>query len=86
MLEALRVVDFVIAEETWEQKVEDIRRYEVDIVVMGGDWVGSDKFEYLKEFCEVVYVERTQGVSTTQIKKNLRLQEPSDAYCQIPNT
>ena len=86
MLEALRVVDFVIAEETWEQKIEDIRRYEIDIVVMGGDWVGSDKFEYLKEFCEVVYVERTQGVSTTQIKKNLRLQEPSDAYCQIPNT
>lgn len=86
MLEALRVVDLVIAEENWEQKTEDVKKYEVDVVIMGGDWAGSDRFEHLKEFCEVVYLERTQGVSTTQIKKSLKLQEPDGAYDQIPNT
>ncbi|MCL2355021.1 MAG: adenylyltransferase/cytidyltransferase family protein, partial [Oscillospiraceae bacterium] len=55
MLEALRVVDLVIPEENWEQKVDDVKRYEVDTVVMGGDWAGSDRFEYLKEYCEVNY-------------------------------
>jgi glycerol-3-phosphate cytidylyltransferase len=86
MLESLRVVDLVIPEENWEQKVEDVKRYDIDLVVMGSDWADSDRFEYLKEFCEVDYLDRTQGISTTQIKKNLKLQEPDIGYDQIPNT
>lgn len=84
MLEAVRYVDLVIPEETWEQKIHDVKKYEVDIVVMGGDWNGSEKFEHLKELCEVVYLDRTKGVSTTQIKKELNLQEEIDQVDQIP--
>ena len=86
MLEALRVVDLVIPEENWEQKADDVKKYEVDVVVMGGDWAGSDKFEYLKEYAEVVYLDRTEGVSTTQIKDELKLQEPIYGVNQVPNT
>lgn len=73
MLEAIRYVDLVIPEETWEQKVQDVKDYKIDTVVMGNDWAGSDKFDYLKEYCEVVFLERTPGISTTQIKSNLNL-------------
>lgn len=76
MLEAVRYVDLVIPEETWEQKIDDVKKYEVDIVVMGGDWKGSDRFEYLRDYCELVYLDRTEGVSTTQIKQELNLKEP----------
>ena len=71
MLEAIRYVDLVIPEETWEQKVDDVQKYCVDTVVMGSDWAGSDKFDYLKDYCEVVFLDRTEGVSTTQIKEAL---------------
>lgn len=60
MLEAIRYVDLVIPEENWEQKVGDVDKYDVDVVVMGGDWAGSDRFEYLREFCDVVYLDRTE--------------------------
>lgn len=75
MLEALRVVDLVIPEDNWEQKADDVKEYKVDVVVMGGDWAGSDRFEYLKEYCEVVYLDRTAGISTSQIKQELNLQK-----------
>jgi glycerol-3-phosphate cytidylyltransferase len=71
MLEALRSVDLVIPEETWEQKINDVIDNQVDVVVMGGDWANSERFEYLKAYCEVVYLERTNGISTTQIKDDL---------------
>lgn len=71
MLEALRFVDLVIPENSWEQKASDIKKYEVDEVVMGSDWKGSDKFEYLKEYCDVVYLDRTEGISTTKVKNDL---------------
>lgn len=71
MLESIRYVDLVIPENSWEQKVDDVRKYGIDVVVMGGDWAGSDRFEYLKEYCEVVYLDRTPGISTTQVKANL---------------
>ena len=71
MLEALRFVDLVIPEKSWEQKASDIKKYEVDEVVMGSDWKGSDKFEYLKEYCDVVYLDRTEGISTTKVKDDL---------------
>ena len=85
MLEAVRYVDLVIPEENWEQKIDDVKKYDIDIVVMGSDWAGSDRFDYLKEYCEVVYLPRTEGVSTTKIKEELKLQEPQNGINQIPN-
>lgn len=85
MLEAIRYVDLVIPENTWEQKVDDVKDYKIDVVVMGSDWAGSDKFDYLKEYCEIKYLERTEGVSTTKIKEDLGLQEPISGINQIPN-
>lgn len=85
MLESLRYVDLVIPEQTWEQKLQDIKDYKVDIVVMGSDWAGSDKFDYLKEYCELIYLDRTEGISTTKIKEDLNLQEPVNGINQIPN-
>lgn len=70
LLEAVRFVDLVIPEENWEQKVEDIALYRVDTFVMGDDWAG--KFDFLKEHCEVVYLERTKEISTTQIKADMK--------------
>ena len=84
MLEAIRYVDLVIPEENWEQKINDVKEYKVDVVVMGSDWAGSDKFDYLKEYCEVVYLDRTEGISTTKIKNDLGLQEPINGIDQIP--
>lgn len=71
LVESIRYVDLVIAEKDWEQKVNDIKEYKVDTFVMGEDWKG--KFDFLNDYCEVVYLERTQEVSTTKIKKDLKL-------------
>ncbi|AYJ79296.1 glycerol-3-phosphate cytidylyltransferase [Aliarcobacter cryaerophilus ATCC 43158] len=65
----LKCVDMVIAEENWEQKIDDIKKYNVDIFAMGNDW--KDKFDFLKDYCEVIYLPRTQNISTTQLKKEL---------------
>lgn len=85
MLEAVRYVDLVIPEETWEQKRGDVLDYKVDAVVMGSDWEGSEKFECLKDICEVIYLDRTEGISTSKIKKELNLQPEKDNENQIPN-
>jgi len=69
IVEAIQYVDKVIPEDSWDQKIEDIRKYNVDIFAIGDDWKG--KFDYLKEYCEVVYLERTDGISTTKLKKSL---------------
>ena len=69
LLEGIRDVDLVIPEESWEQKRTVVREYHVDTFVMGNDWEG--KFDFLKEFCEVVYLPRTPEISTSQIKKDL---------------
>ena len=71
---------------SWFVFLDDIKEYHVDVVVMGSDWAGSDKFDYLKEYCEVVYLDRTPGVSTSQIKQDLGLQEAQDGVDQVPNT
>jgi len=84
MLEAVRYVDLVIPEENWEQKIQDVKRYDVDIFVMGSDWAG--KFDYLQDYCEVMYLPRTEGISTTQIKTDLELQEPLNGINQIPES
>lgn len=84
MLEAIRYVDLVIPEENWEQKINDVKEYKVDVVVMGSDWAGSDRFNYLTDYCEVVYLDRTEGISTTKIKEELKLQDPVNGVDQIP--
>jgi glycerol-3-phosphate cytidylyltransferase len=65
----IKCIDLVIPENNWEQKIEDIQKYNVDIFAMGDDWKG--KFDFLEEYCEVVYLPRTQNISTTQLKKSL---------------
>lgn len=86
MLEAIRYVDLVIPENSWDQKVDDVKKYYVDVTVMGGDWEGNEKFEALREYCDVVYLPRTQGVSTSKIKEELGLQPPVNGVEQIPKT
>ncbi len=73
LVESIRYVDLVIPEDSWEQKVNDIKEFKVDVFVMGDDWVG--KFDCLKEYCEVIYLNRTPEISTTKIKHELGLGE-----------
>ncbi len=70
VLESIRFVDLVIPESSWEQKIDDIKKYQVDTFVIGDDWKGE--FDFLSEYCEVVYLPRTDGISTTQIKNDLK--------------
>lgn len=71
LLEAIRYVDLVVPEESWGQKVTDVREYHIDTFVMGDDWKGE--FDFLKdEGVDVVYLPRTPEVSTTQIKRDLK--------------
>jgi glycerol-3-phosphate cytidylyltransferase len=69
IISAMADVDLVIPEENWEQKIEDIKKYNCDIFAIGDDWKG--KFDFLSPHCEVVYLERTNGISTTELKKSL---------------
>lgn len=71
LLEAIRYVDLVIPEQNWEQKISDVKEFKVDTFVMGDDWKG--KFDFLKDYCEVVYLERTPEIYTTKIKKDLKI-------------
>ena len=66
---ALKCVDMVIPEDDWDMK-RDILQYKVDIFTMGGDWEG--KFDRLKEVCKVVYLPRTEGISSTELKAGIR--------------
>ncbi|WP_057737511.1 glycerol-3-phosphate cytidylyltransferase [Liquorilactobacillus uvarum] len=69
ILEAIRYVDDVIPEENWDQKINDVIKYNIDLFVMGDDWKG--KFDFLEDYCQVVYLPRTEGISTTKIKDDL---------------
>lgn len=69
ILETIRYVDEVIPEKNWEQKKQDIIDHNIDVFVMGDDWEG--KFDFLKDQCEVVYLPRTEGISTTKIKEEI---------------
>ncbi|MCR5324644.1 MAG: glycerol-3-phosphate cytidylyltransferase [Lachnospiraceae bacterium] len=73
ILEAIKYVDEVLPEYTWEQKIDDVVNNNVDVFVMGDDWAG--KFDFLKDYCEVVYLPRTEGISTTKIKEDLGLKD-----------
>ena len=70
IVEAIKYVDQVIPETSWDQKIEDVKKYDVDVFVMGDDWKG--KFDFLKDYCEVVYLPRTEGISSTQLKEEIR--------------
>ena len=66
ILSAVRHVDKIIPEDNWEQKMDDVLANEISVFVIGDDWEG--KFDFLKPHCEVVYLPRTSGISTTYIK------------------
>lgn len=65
-VEATGIADKVIIEEYEGQKIDDIKRYDIDIFTVGSDWTGF--FDYLKEYCDVVYLDRTEGVSSTDLR------------------
>lgn len=69
ILESVRYVDRVIPENSWDQKVRDVKKYKVDVFVIGDDWEG--KFDFLRDYCDVVYLARTSGISTTLIKRGI---------------
>ncbi|WP_332301564.1 glycerol-3-phosphate cytidylyltransferase [Salinivibrio kushneri] len=69
IVKSCEYVDDVFPENNWEQKSSDVKKYDADIFAMGDDWIG--KFDFLKEQCEVVYLSRTEDISTTEIKKML---------------
>ncbi|WP_087974061.1 glycerol-3-phosphate cytidylyltransferase [Oceanobacillus rekensis] len=69
ILEAIRYVDHVIPEYSWNQKISDVKEYHADLFVMGDDWKGH--FDFLKEYCKVIYLPRTEGISTTSIKNHM---------------
>lgn len=66
-LEAIKYVDLVIPETSWDQKISDVKMHKVDVFVMGNDWEG--KFDFLKEYCEVVYLPRTPGIPSSMLKE-----------------
>ena len=70
ILEAIRYVDLVIPEENWGQKVKDIKEHKADVFVMGSDW--ENKFNELREVCEVIYLPRTEDISSTETKEYLK--------------
>ncbi len=69
LLEAIRYVDLVIPETCWEQKISDVKEFRVDVFCMGDDWRG--RFDFLREYCQVVYFDRTPEISTSKIKDDL---------------
>lgn len=82
ILSSVKYVDMVIPEHNWEQKPADIAKYNVSIMAMGDDWKG--KFDHLRQYCEVIYLPRTEGVSTSDIKTLLTAFD-SDKIQQLKN-
>jgi glycerol-3-phosphate cytidylyltransferase len=72
IVKAIKYVDEVIVENSWDQKIDDIKNNDIDVFVMGNDWEG--KFDFLKDYCEVVYLPRTDGISSTQLKEVMKKQ------------
>lgn len=77
IVENIKCVDMVIPEENWEQKISDIKKYNVNIFSIGDDWKGE--FDFLREYCNVVYLSRTENISSTKLKKEL------DSFLNLPN-
>ena len=70
IIKSIRFVDKVISEYSWDQKVTDVQQCDIDIFAIGDDW--ATEFDYLKKYCDVVYLPRTPGVSTAEIKKAMQ--------------
>lgn len=70
IVSSIKGVDLVIPEENWDQKIKNVLNHNVDIFVMGDDWVG--KFDHLSKYCQVEYLPRTQGVSSSELRKSLK--------------
>lgn len=68
-LEAIKYVDLIISEKTWDQKERDIKNHEIDIFTIGDDWKGE--FDFLKKFCEVIYLPRTPDISSTILREDI---------------
>lgn len=67
ILDNIKYVDEVIREDHWDQKIQDVKNLDIDVFVMGDDWKG--KFDFLEEYCEVIYLPRTKSISTTLLKE-----------------
>lgn len=80
---ALRMVDEVFPESSWDQKIDDIKRFGANTFLMGSDWEG--RFDYLREYCNVVYLPRTPSVSTTERKELIASGKVSLACWTAPN-
>ena len=70
ILESIKYVDLVIPEDSWEQKIADVKDHRVDTFVMGDDWEGE--FDFLTDYCQVVYLPRTEDISSTGLKGQLQ--------------
>lgn len=70
LLSTIDDIDLIIPEDSWDQKIKDIQQYQIDILVMGSDWTG--RFDYLKDYCDVIYLPRTEYISTTDIKEEIK--------------
>ena len=66
LLESIKFIHKVIPEDNWKQKIEDVKTFSVDVFVMGDDWKGE--FDFLQEYCKVIYLPRTINISTTKLK------------------
>lgn len=82
IVSSLKFVDEVIAETDWEQKKEDVKKHKIDIFTMGDDWTG--KFDFLNNQCKVIYLPRTEEISSSHLKKELEtLNAMSDVLKKI---
>ncbi len=70
IVSAIKYVDEVIPEEGWTQKESDVKKYDIDVFVIGDDWDGQ--FDFLKPFCDVGYLPRTIGISSTEVKNAVK--------------
>lgn len=71
VMESIKYVDEVIPEENWEQKPGDIKKYDISVLSMGSDWENDERFEYLKEYCEVKFTKRPFTWSSTQFRNKV---------------
>ena len=72
------LADKIIIEDYVGQKIDDIQKYDVDVFAIGSDWVGQ--FDYLKEYCQVVYLPRTEGISSTMLRKEIQAGSPAPLF------
>jgi len=73
MLSSIKYVDKIFTQNSFEQKENEIKKYNIDILVSSEDWLG--KYDYLNKFCKVVYLKRTPEISTSQLKSLMKLSQ-----------